>query len=169
MVSDPKDEFEDWVEAPSGEKPEDQESEEDEASITVMEGKLGKYDCPRFQLTEKEEERIKRPWLNAVIVKLLGRSIEYKALETHLKQMWVRKGVLNIIDLSNGYFLVDFSHKEDQSKALLEGPWLIYDHYLIVREWSPNFYPSSESIKVAGWVRFSGLPLEYYDSRILPR
>lgn len=159
---DSEDEYEERVDAPNGDGAEKIDPEEEEIGVTVVEGKLGTYDCPRFQLTEKEEERIRRPWLNAVIVKLLGRSIGYKALENRLKQMWVRMGVLNIIDLSNGYFLVDFSNKEDQSKALLEGPWLIYDHYLILREWTPNFHPSSGSIKnVAVWVPFSGLPLEY--------
>jgi hypothetical protein len=101
-------------------------------------------------------------------VKMLGRSIGYKALETRLKQMWVRNGVLNIVDLSNDYYLVTFSNKQDQEHALLEGPWLIYDHYLTVREWSPNFNPATDAIqKVAVWVRFSGLPIEYYDAKVL--
>lgn len=45
---------------------------------------------------------------------------------------------------------------------------LIYDHYLIVREWAPNFQPQSVSIeRVAVWVRFLGLPIEYHDSKFL--
>lgn len=73
-----------------------------------------------------------------------------------------------MVDLGNDYFLVSFSSTEDLSAVLTEGPWLIYDHYLIVREWTPNFDPMSASInKVAVWVRFSGLPLEYYDSKVL--
>lgn len=60
------------------------------------------------------------------------------------------------------------SNEEDRYKALVDGPWLIYDHYLTVREWYPNFQPCSASIeKVAVWIRFSELPLEYYDSKIL--
>ncbi|GAU10508.1 hypothetical protein TSUD_420790 [Trifolium subterraneum] len=44
----------------------------------------------------------------------------------------------------------------------------IYDHYLTVKEWSPNFQPESDTIEeVAVWVRISGLPIEYYDSEIL--
>ncbi|MCI03214.1 hypothetical protein A2U01_0024249, partial [Trifolium medium] len=50
----------------------------------------------------------------------------------------------------------------------MDGPWFIYDHYLTVKEWSPNFHPASDTIKeVAVWVRISGLPIEYYDARIL--
>jgi hypothetical protein len=50
----------------------------------------------------------------------------------------------------------------------MDGPWFIYDHYLTVKEWSPNFHPASDTIKeVAVWLRISGLPIEYYDSRAL--
>lgn len=65
--------------------------------------------------------------------------IGYKALAKRLKQMWVRKGVINIIDLSNDYYLVVFSLEDDQYVAPTEGPWFIYDHYLIVKEYCLNF------------------------------
>ncbi|MCH94906.1 hypothetical protein A2U01_0015876, partial [Trifolium medium] len=82
--------------------------------------------------------------------------------------MWVRKGVINIIDLGNDYYLVAFTHEEDKNAAMSDGPWFIYDHYLTVREWSPNFHPASDTIKsVAVWIRISGLPIEYYDTRVL--
>ncbi|MCH85177.1 hypothetical protein A2U01_0006021 [Trifolium medium] len=51
---------------------------------------------------------------------------------------------------------------------MMNGPWFIYDHYLTVKEWCPNFHPQSDTIsKVAVWVRISGLPIEYYDARVL--
>ncbi|WJX69456.1 hypothetical protein P8452_53697 [Trifolium repens] len=154
----------------SGREKEDEEEEEEAEgeSMMVEEGRVGNYECPKFIFSKQEEKRIFRPWRRGVIVKLLGRRIGYKALETRLKQMWVRKGVINIIDLSNDYFLVAFSNEEDQYAALMDGPWFIYDHYLTVKEWSPNFHPASDTIKeVAVWMRISGLPIEYYDSRIL--
>lgn len=66
------------------------------------------------------------------------------------------------------FFLVTFSNEEGRYKALVEGPWPIYDHYLTVREWCLNFYPCTASIeKVPVWISFSELPIEHYDSRIL--
>ncbi|MCH84322.1 hypothetical protein A2U01_0005153, partial [Trifolium medium] len=136
--------------------------------LKVEERVIGGYACPEIVLSQHEEKRIQRPWRRGVIVKLLGRRIGYKALETRLRQMWVRKGVISIIDLSNDYYLVAFSHEEDQYAALMDGPWFIYDHYLTVKEWSPNFHPASDTIKkVAVWVRISGLPIEYYDAKVL--
>jgi hypothetical protein len=138
------------------------------AGMKVEERKLGRIDCPEFILSEDEKKRIQQPWKHGLIVKLMGRRIGYKALETRLRQMGVQKGVISIIDLSYDYFLVNFTHKEDHYHALMDGPWLIYDHYLVVREWTPDFNPASDSIeKVAVWVRFSGLPIEYYDAKML--
>jgi hypothetical protein len=98
----------------------------------------------------------------------MGRRIGYKALETRLQQIWVRKGVISIIDLGGDYFLVYFTNEEDYTKALEDGLWLIYHHYLIAREWTPNFHPNNATIeKAAVWVRISGLPIEYYDAKIL--
>lgn len=133
-------------------------------NIKIVEKKVGDYECPSFLLSNKERIRIQRPWKGGLIVKLLGRKIGFKALENRLNQLWVKAGVITIIDLGNDFFLVTFTSEKDRDHALQGGPWMIYDHYFVIREWSPNFEPARASIdKVAAWVRFSGLPIEYYD------
>ncbi|XP_058780632.1 uncharacterized protein LOC131654593 [Vicia villosa] len=119
-------------------------------------------------LSKYEETRIQRPWRRGVIAKLLGRRIGFKALENRLNQMWVRKGIIRIIDLGYDYYLVCFTHDDDKNAAMMDGPWFIYDHYLTVKEWTPDFHPENDSIvNVAVWIRISGLPVEYYDPKIL--
>lgn len=62
------------------------------------------------------------------------------------------------------YFLVKFTRKEDVEFALLEGPWMIYDHYLMVKRRTSSFDPKNTSVKsAAAWVCFPYLPMEYYD------
>lgn len=101
-------------------------------------------------------------------MKLLRRKIGFKALENCLNQPWVSAGAITIIDLSKDFFLMTFTSDKDRDFALGQGPWLIYDHYLIVREWTPNFQPENAAIdSVAVWVRFSGLPIEYYGPTFL--
>lgn len=91
---------------------------------------------------------------------MLGRHIGYKALENRLHQMWDMRGIINIVDLGQDFFLVTFTSEEDQEFAILEGPWMIYDHYLTVRVRSTNFYPKGDVIKnLAIWVRIAGLPI----------
>jgi hypothetical protein len=151
---------------------EDEEEDEDIYNefdgLQVVEQQVAGFDCPLIKLSKREEARIQKPWRQGLIVKLFGRRIGYKALENRLKQMWVRKGVITIIDLGKDYFLVYFSNEEDYTRAQEDGPWLIYDHYLIVREWSPNFYPNEATIDTASvWVRIPDLPIEYYDAKVL--
>ncbi|WRX09685.1 protein of unknown function DUF4283 - like 2 [Theobroma cacao] len=52
--------------------------------------------------------------------------------------------------------------------ALLDGPWMIQRHYLMVRPWSPNYVQGSKNLPaVATWVRFLGMPLHLYHKSIL--
>lgn len=60
-----------------------------------------------------EEKRIIKSWKRGIIVMMLGRRISYKALENRFQQMWARNIVLNIIDLSQEYYLVTFTSKKD--------------------------------------------------------
>ncbi|XP_058760339.1 uncharacterized protein LOC131633626 [Vicia villosa] len=144
------------------------ESEVESGEIRVEEELIGGYECPNFIFSEKEEKRIQRPWKRCVIVKLLEKRIGYKALENRLNQMWVRKGIISIIDLSNDYYLVAFSHEDDKKAAMANNPWFIYNHYLTVKDWRPNFQPEIDTNnEVTVWVRISGLPIEYYDTRAL--
>lgn len=78
---------------------------------------------------------------------MLERRIRFKDLETRLQQLWMRKGIIHIVDLGQDFFLVTFTCEEDQDFALLEGPWMIYDHYLTAREWGPNFYHARDAIE----------------------
>ncbi|XP_075481174.1 uncharacterized protein LOC142521884 [Primulina tabacum] len=63
---------------------------------------------------------------------------------------------------------VRFASIDDYNHAKVEGPWMVMDHYLIVKEWSPSFDPLSDSTnQVLVWVRFPCLPVEYYDKDFL--
>ncbi|XVF63210.1 hypothetical protein PTKIN_Ptkin09bG0069600 [Pterospermum kingtungense] len=70
--------------------------------------------------------------------------------------------------MNRDYFLVKFASKVDYDFAKFEGLWMVLDHYLIIKEWSPNFDPSLDvTEKVLVWVRFSCLPIKYYDRTFL--
>ncbi|XVF44620.1 hypothetical protein PTKIN_Ptkin02bG0138800 [Pterospermum kingtungense] len=60
--------------------------------------------------------------------------------------------------------LIGRTVEDDYSFAKFEGPWMILDHYLIVKEWYPNFDLDMDRMeKVLVGVHFSCLPIEYYD------
>lgn len=118
---------------------------------------------PTIVLTREEKARLRKPWKQAHIIKLLGRSIGYNSLSMRLKQLWAPKGPFSMIDI--GYYVARFHLKEDYDYALTGGPWPIADHYLTVMKWRPNFKPAEDVItKVAAWVRIPGLSLEYFSN-----
>ncbi|XP_031120941.1 uncharacterized protein LOC116024180 [Ipomoea triloba] len=89
----------------------------------------------------------------------MGRKVGYAYLLRRLNSLWRPKGRMELIALDNDYFLVKFGIRDD-----LEGSWMILDHYLIVKEWVPNFDPLTDTTKkVLVWVRFPSLPVEYYN------
>ena len=48
------------------------------------------------------------------------------------------------------------------------GPWLIFNHYLTLRPWWPNFDTDKDDLRnMLVWVRIPCLPIEYYDHGFL--
>lgn len=121
---------------------------------------------PSILLTKEDKQRIRSPWKFALIVKLLGRNIGYTYLCNRLKQIWSIKGSLQVIDLDNGYYCVRFSSRIEYDFVLTGLPWLIADHYLTIRRWTPYFRSDEASInRVAAWIRLPLLPMEFFDDK----
>ena len=51
---------------------------------------------------------------------------------------------------------------------MIEGPWMVFDHYLAVTQWSPEFAtPMAKVEKTMVWIQFPRLNLLYYDESFL--
>ncbi|KAI9077968.1 hypothetical protein K1719_040097 [Acacia pycnantha] len=103
--------------------------------------------CPEFKFDEKEKERLNRPFRRTLVVKLMGRQPSYGFMMKKLKQIWERKGKIDIFDLENDFYLVNFHNHEDYMGDLIGGPWVILDAYLNISRWKPKFNPRSETIE----------------------
>ncbi|KAH9665772.1 hypothetical protein KPL70_020428 [Citrus sinensis] len=99
---------------------------------------------PSISFSPKIHAQLVRPWQYAVVVKLLGKSIGYRALCNRLGALWNSTTGFNVIDLENNYFLIRFKSNEDMEFVLTQGPWTLMGHYLIVQPWSPQFDSSKE-------------------------
>ncbi|XP_061340577.1 uncharacterized protein LOC133287044 [Gastrolobium bilobum] len=85
-----------------------------------------------------------------------------------LENMWAREGQLMITDVENGFYLVRFSEKKDLDHALTAGPWVILDHYLVIRAWEPDFQPFQAAInRVMAWVKLHQLSIEYVNTEVV--
>ncbi|KAI9111112.1 hypothetical protein K1719_017987 [Acacia pycnantha] len=121
----------------------------------------GRY--PVLSMTSDQYTTWCKPWMNSLIMKVLGLSVPRHVLIDRVRRMWKPKQPLKVVPLSNEYYIVSFSSKEDRDYAYYEGPWMIDDHYLLVQRWRPNFNPKKADCqrRVAVWVRIPDLPLEF--------
>lgn len=84
--------------------------------------------------------------------------------------MWKTQAEPLLIDLSNNFFIVKLSRKEEYDRALLDSPWMIKDNYLHVQRWTSNFMAEKIEITLLPvWIKFLVLLVEYYSERWLMR
>ncbi|XP_061362323.1 uncharacterized protein LOC133306059 [Gastrolobium bilobum] len=108
------------------------------------------------------KQRLRRPWRNVIIIKLLGKRTGVKYMKSKLESLWAKSGPIVVADLGNDFFSVKFSSVEDLNLALTGGPWVLMGHYLAIRKWEPFFNPHKANIhRVAAWVRLPGIPQEF--------
>ncbi|CAI0422378.1 unnamed protein product [Linum tenue] len=75
---------------------------------------------------------------------------------------------MEILDLNNSTFLINFNSEKDYLNALTGGPWVILDHYLIVHQWSHTFRTSNKPHRsVVAWVQLPELPIHFYHREVL--
>ena len=80
---------------------------------------------PSITFSARVHAKLSEPWKNSVVVKLLGRTIGYRALCARLNVMWKSALGFSVIDLESNYFLVRFRSVGDAMDALTKGPWII--------------------------------------------
>ncbi|CAL2278991.1 unnamed protein product [Prunus armeniaca] len=144
----------------------DYEDLNDNEDVVISRGDRG----PSIQFSDRAMDRLCRPWKNALIIKLLGRSHTYNYLRDRLHQKWSLKGEWKLIDLVNDYFVVKFELEEDLNFVLTGGPWIIAGQYLVMQKWRPGFCPATAHItRMAVWLRVSAIQLECFDVWSLKR
>ncbi|XP_031104379.1 uncharacterized protein LOC116007853 [Ipomoea triloba] len=77
--------------------------------------------------------------------------------------MWRLQGKHNLMDIGFGCFIIRFDNRKDYLHVLLDGPWKIFDNYLVIQRWEPEYRPRTARLKkMAVWVRLPELPAEYF-------
>ncbi|GLT34633.1 hypothetical protein SLA2020_091380 [Shorea laevis] len=118
-----------------------------------------KVKVPKVKIPKAIWQRLCVPWKNAVIIKLLGKSINFHILHARLLKEWKTDHEYEVIDVGMGYFIVRFATPEDCSRVLTGGPYKFFDHYLAVQPWEPSFHPArAKAPKTAVWVKLYGVP-----------
>ncbi|KAI9071501.1 hypothetical protein K1719_046544 [Acacia pycnantha] len=137
---------------------EDEKAQEEDVRVGLPSG------YPVLSVTSEQYTSWCRPWMNSLVIKLLGLSVPKHILIDRVRRMWRPQQPLKVVPLSNEYYIVSFSSMEDRDYAQYEGPWMIDDHYLLVQRWRPNFNPQRADCqrRIAVWVRIPDLPMEFF-------
>ncbi|WJX69247.1 hypothetical protein P8452_53520 [Trifolium repens] len=123
---------------------------------------------PMVHIDESVFVGLSEPWKDALVVKLLGKSIGFNTMRERLTKLWKLIAGFQLMDIGNGFFMVKFDRAADRETVMDGGPWMIFDHYLTVQQWSDEFTsPVAKIDKTMVWIRFPGLNLFYYDESIL--
>ena len=63
---------------------------------------------------------------------VVGKKIGFMIMRDRLKSIWHLSGGFNLMDISNGFYIVKCDHAEDHKTVMEEGPSMIFDHYLAI-------------------------------------
>lgn len=87
-----------------------------------------------FNLSGARKASIRALWSNALIVKVVGKTVGYQFLTSWIMSIWKPCGRLDYIDLELDFFLICFSLKKDYDRVLKECPWFVGGHFLSIRK-----------------------------------
>ncbi|XP_061368327.1 uncharacterized protein LOC133311321 [Gastrolobium bilobum] len=100
-----------------------------------------------FRLSASFKKKAWQRWHNSVFVKLLGKKLSHAFMKKRLENMW---------------------EKKDLEFALTAGPWTIFEHYLAICSWEPDFHARSATInRILAWVRLPEFPVEYVNTSLI--
>ncbi|KAJ9177577.1 hypothetical protein P3X46_012784 [Hevea brasiliensis] len=84
----------------------DMEMLEEESEIMIGKEDVDRTDSvPVFKVSQSLQAELAKPWKRAVVVKLLGKKVGYRALCSRLQSLW-NSGEMKVLELGNEFFLV---------------------------------------------------------------
>ncbi|XP_026435083.1 uncharacterized protein LOC113332786 [Papaver somniferum] len=106
-------------------------------------------------------------WRFSLIGRLDLVKLKMETVETSLRKQWDVKGILQLIPLGKGFFIIKLDNEEDR-KMIWKGHWIVESQDLKLRVWEPNFNPDNQKITSAFiWVMSPGLSIEYWKEDII--
>ncbi|KAK9112248.1 hypothetical protein Scep_019767 [Stephania cephalantha] len=96
-------------------------------------------DIRSISFSERVRKQIVEAMDSTIMVRLLSRTVSFRTMADRLKNMRNPTGRMMVTNAENGYFMVRFDLMDDCLSALLEGPWTILGHYLLVQPYYLEF------------------------------
>lgn len=108
-------------------------------SLVTIKLEGGNRLLPKVMFDEKLLSELCGSWQKALVVNLLGKTVGYTIMKEHLTKLWKLQGDFEIMDVDNGFFMVKCDKNGDRENIISQGPWMLFDHYLAVTQWTREF------------------------------
>ncbi|KAL0928336.1 hypothetical protein M5K25_000211 [Dendrobium thyrsiflorum] len=109
-------------------------------------------------------------WSHCLVGYSIGRRPFYEALLGAIKKSWKLKGSLQMLSLSDGFFLFKFACSEDMDLVWSRGVWFLLGKPFVLQKWHPKFKPKREDFSsVPIWIKIHDLPLACWNSEGISR
>lgn len=100
-------------------------------------------------------------WQNTICGYLVGHNMMIGELRYHIRRMWSRFGLREIIANNSGVNLFKFKDEESMQHVLDQGPWMVYSRPMFVMKWDPGMgMQKVEPTKLPVWVKLLAIPME---------
>ncbi|GKA55521.1 RNA-directed DNA polymerase, eukaryota, reverse transcriptase zinc-binding domain protein [Tanacetum coccineum] len=100
-------------------------------------------------------------WKYTICGYFVGRNMFHNELRYHVRRMWGRFGLKEVIGNVSGINLFKFNDSEGMQYVLDQGPWMVNNRPLFVMKWDPEIgMQKVEPRKLPVWVKLMQLPIE---------
>jgi len=105
---------------------------------------------------------------HSLICKFVGVWLSERDLTKWIEQKWQPQGHIDLKLGAKGFFRVIFFNLQDREKVFENVLYFYYNAGLFMRFWEDRYNPNKEAFLAAPiWVRLFGLPIDFWDSKIL--
>lgn len=94
---------------------------------------------PTAKLSVSEIEKESAKWKNAIILYVIGEEPTIAYLKVFLKKQCGILGEFVIYYHNEGYFLVRFEKNSDKDRMMYEGPYMLANRPIIIKNWVADF------------------------------
>lgn len=104
-----------------------------------------------------------RRFSNTLYGYFLGDRLPFPVVDRYASNVWRKFGLEKTMMNSSGFFYFKFASYEGMVKVLEEGPWMIRNMPIFLKQWSPDVCMVKANItNVLGWIKMHDVPLVGY-------
>lgn len=121
------------------------------------------------EFDDMDTSAAKLTWGNALVGYFIGNNPPFFAIKSSLEKAW-RITDLEIITMSEGFYLFKFNNYDAGQTILDDGPWFVHGHPLILRRWTEDIEMNRQTFEtIPIWVRFPNLNFCFRTSTALSK